>query len=1181
MNTKQEDIRKHIRVCHNGEIRLSTEDKPFDGKSIDISNSGMQVLADIPQAPFSVRKISFNLPQLKVPIEIPCRLARINNSGNCKKIMGIEFLYESEDQADFVDNYVREVKKTELSNEKYSYEYREIPRIPCQINDVLCNNKDITNISINNISTEGISIDFEGDLNRLDILNFEFLFPGDSRKLNAKGLVKYTLENNFNGRKKSAGIVFTELDEINSARIRNFINNLASSFSIKAVQELSLSDEIDKKYQITDKKKKDLIFRLLIEEKILMKLLFQNEHKVIERELIDIDLQKDTFKTSVYEGGSSIKIGDNVFFSFLLKNDNYFFNTTIKNVSRTELNFILPDVIIKSENRSGQRISPDWDKNVFFEFRDTKTRKKGNLVDFSRRGFLCEFPYEDNYEEIYKVGKKVSFCLNKHLGFYTYGQVCHVNPTEGPGREKMLHVGIETGIERSNYTLKKISDEEWRKKKLYPNTTKRKSWEKIRPELVTYTDEAGREIKGLINYTRKGVTAPVVILPSAFGKKKEALSPLVATLINNFKLLKKDIATIRFDGINRGGESHNEEVCPRRGYEMQHYRIGQSLDDLRTTIRYVNDNPFVKPSKIILVTFSMSSLDARKIMIMPGISEKIEYWISVMGVTAAKSAMRNILGGVDLIGNHLMGIPNGFASLMGHFLDLDTLTRDLIDLNYAYLTDARLDMSRINKPTTWIYGKHDRWVVSEEINDIMSVASNSMREVIEIPTGHNLHTSEDALKAFGLITELILKNLFNKTVKAQEPAREQVVDIITYERERIRMPEKVEANRYWKEYLIGTEEDSVGYDFYKNIKEFKDFLSVESELIDLKNEEIIADMGCGTGIFIENLLRDCKERGVKIKDSQFFLIDLVPEALEKTKRKCDRLKAEYNGFIPPNISYMSMNLEPNRLIPVKQFIEDPNHDLSFLRDKVEGLTSSMLDNFLRNGIGNLSQVIRGNRMTLKDLSVLKKEFREDEVQVISDLNLAARFLGKKITVSDIQKEKRSKYGNKINLEDYKQLRTSDLGFKKLNLGDNGLDLYLNFKDNFFDKIVASLFISYLFNPFEMIRDFYRILKVGGKLLVSSMVPDSDISLIFTNYIDRVQHFDLKEMEIKNRDMNLAQARMMLNKAATLMELEGEGYFKFYTGNELAGMFEMAGFKNIQVSYSLGRPEQAVIVVGEK
>jgi len=140
---------------------------------------------------------------------------------------------------------------------------------------------------------------------------------------------------------------------------------------------------------------------------------------------------------------------------------------------------------------------------------------------------------------------------------------------------------------------------------------------------------------------------------------------------------------------------------------------------------------------------------------------------------------------------------------------------------------------------------------------------------------------------------------------------------------------------------------------------------------------------------------------------------------------------------------------------------------------------------------------------------------------------------------------------------------------------------LNFSPSYFNKIVASLFISYLYNPDDIIYEFYRMLKPGGRLLVSSMKPDSDVSLIFTDYIYKIKKFDMEDTEIKDQEMNLIAARAMLNEAASLFELEEDGYFKFYSEIELVSMFKNAGFENIKVMSSFGKPGQAVIITGEK
>src|SRR5208283_4809760 len=116
----------------------------------------------------------------------------------------------------------------------------------------------------------------------------------------------------------------------------------------------------------------------------------------------------------------------------------------------------------------------------------------------------------------------------------------------------------------------------------------------------------------------------------------------------------------------------------------------------------------------------------------------VDYWISVMGVPSAQTTLRNILGGIDVISNYRLGIPNGIVGLLGHLIDMDSLAADLVKQKYAFMTDARFDMSQIDVPLLWIYGLNDKWVDIDEIKDLMSVKSKASRELLEIPTGHNL-----------------------------------------------------------------------------------------------------------------------------------------------------------------------------------------------------------------------------------------------------------------------------------------------------------------------------------------------------------------------------------------------------------------------------------------------------------
>jgi hypothetical protein len=92
-----------------------------------------------------------------------------------------------------------------------------------------------------------------------------------------------------------------------------------------------------------------------------------------------------------------------------------------------------------------------------------------------------------------------------------------------------------------------------------------------------------------------------------------------------------------------------------------------------------------------------------------------------------------------------------------------------------------------------------------------------------------------------------------------------------------------------------------------------------------------------------------------------------------------------------------------------------------------------------------------------------------------------------------------------------------------------------------------------------------------------MRPDSDLSMIFTDYIRRVDD----QNDGRGGPDGSRGARGMLNEAATLFELEEDGYFRFYTSGELKGLLEGAGFIDVALRSSMGRPPQAIIATGKK
>ncbi len=1181
------DKRKHIRVAHSERVKFITEENAFSGKSLNISRSGMQVVVNMPESYQEVRSITFTLPHSSESIDIPCRLVHTKgDNGAREQVLGVEFNYQAEAQLLLIENFIREIRSAKPLKESELEDMRRLPRAICALAGATVNREGLKVISIDNISTEGLLITIAGRVKTCEALEFELFLPGDQRSIIIGGKVRYLVENTFRST-SSAGISFTAIKETDRTRIRNFIVTQASSMALKNLYLNLASALTEEEYKISSPSQINAIFELLSRESSLLNILFENSLKIFELRLTACHTRQGKFVTdaNIEIEGSLFKDSELIYFSFYLNGGCYYFKSELLKLTDQKLVFAIPPLLYRSEKRSYQRkLLGDEIRLCFNQGTPNANYLQAKLVDISRRGFLCEVPHTSAVEHSLRLGQQVQYELDEVLELSDHGEVRHLTEAMGTDGAMVIRIGIEAGIKRFPYKFKKFGSREWNDRKLYERNIPLQTGIKIISRAISFTNKRGQKIAALINTTGNCKTAPVIILPPAFGKKKETLSPLVSTLLANFHNLNQDIITIRYDGINRPGESYNQEGRAKRGYEMLHYRISQGLNDLETTLDYVYDNPHFKPAKVILITFSMSALDARRLLARRH-EQRVDFWISVMGLTSAQGALSNILGGMDIIGNYKMNIPNGINGMLGHLVDMDNLAADLIAKKYAFITDARLDMSNISIPVLWIYGAYDKWLDINEIRDIMSIKTDGERHIIEVPTGHNLRSSDDAVKTFQVITSAVYRNLNNREVKVVDPDKEEMLRLITYERERILHVQDFKVEQYWKEYLIGSGNNVYGYDFYRNIKDFRDFLSVEVNLLNPVDYDHIADMGCGTGLLIDNMLHNLVRQRSPVKSLNITAVDLIPEALEKTKEKYEKLCNSHNFLRDYKPEYIEMNLEPNRLIPVKEFLADTSLDLEFLRGRVEGLKNRTLDELINKRSKKLLALLRGDLPAEPELEQLKKMLTAEEYGTVIDFNRAVRFLKRELTYSDLKTPALKMLGKTsvttLDTRQYSHLRTGNLCFKTLNFGNHGLKVNLDFPDQLFNKIAASLFISYIFNADYLMNEFFRILRPGGALLVSSMKPDSDISIIFTDYIKRIRNLELQDTDIQSLDLNLTGARLMLNEAAALFELEEEGYFKFYSEEELILLFAGAGFTDIMVNHSLGNPPQAVIVTGIK
>ena len=127
-------------------------------------------------------------------------------------------------------------------------------------------------------------------------------------------------------------------------------------------------------------------------------------------------------------------------------------------------------------------------------------------------------------------------------------------------------------------------------------------------------------------------------------------------------------------------------------------------------------------------------------------------------------------------------------------------------------------------------------------------------------------------------------------------------------------------------------------------------------------------------------------------------------------------------------------------------------------------------------------------------------------------------------------------------------------------------------------VLASLLISYVAQPDRLLRDVFRVLKPGGRFVVSTLRRDADLSLIWAENEKALR----ASLGVDERGSKLDESlRSFFNDAARLMLLEEDGLFRFWEPQELEELVRAAGFTGVRHELALGLPPQAIIVSGTR
>ena len=857
------------------------------------------------------------------------------------------------------------------------------------------------------------------------------------------------------------------------------------------------------------------------------------------------------------------KTSDSVFVSFQAGYATYNFETKVRRIKRdgTAMECFFPRIMFYSEKRAIKRKGPEGNLRLEIQIPQPFHKKiHGRITDISEGGasFIAE---SDGIALLPGTPlKSVKIFDDESLVRDEIGEIRNVVGLNGsePGR---IRYGVQFGIGRLNIQSTRPlvpdppSGQDGMSERLHRPRMRRAAdlsdMVQSAPDVIRLETAKGEEITGLLNtsFPLDDRPVPVVVIPPAFGKTKETLFGLALTLIENFHLLGKPLAVIRFDGIRRKGESHKDPDTSAPPYEMLNATFSQGADDIRAVLDWIHLNPRkLKASSVVLVTFSLSALEARIVLKDDVYRQRIDYWISCMGTPEFRNLMIRVNCGLDFLEQYQLGLKLGIMPVLGNLVNVDNYVADGVANGVATLEQARDDIRRIEIPITWIYGEHDHWVEAGFIRDVMSIQAPASRDVIPVPIGHNARTSDEALHLFGTITSLIQRFLYGEMIHPIKPEKK---DMDTLRRaEKDRLPARNLSNRksYWQRYLVG-EENLLGFDIMSLGDDYEQLMQDQLQALELAPGDRLLDLGGGTGNFVKHLL----ERNHPLPN-RITIADLIPEAMLKARHKLiSRFALRKEGGRP---DFIGLDLELNRFIPVRRFLKGEIGRFRDLAERIEDLPLHSARKIDESFSPRLHRILRGDALSPELDRWLKSQFELPEYKIIVDFNQAARYVRGLLSEKPV--------------------------FRKIAF-PRGLDtaFHLPFKSATYNKVLMSLVLSYIFNPVETLREIRRIMSPGGLLVLSSMRPDTDASGPFTRLMAKIETMTPENLPQEwPKDLLLNSLRSFLNDAQALVDLEEAGTFDFFDPEKLNGLLDEAGWEVVRTIPTFGNPPQGYIVAAK-
>ncbi|MEN8184959.1 MAG: methyltransferase domain-containing protein, partial [Myxococcota bacterium] len=134
-----------------------------------------------------------------------------------------------------------------------------------------------------------------------------------------------------------------------------------------------------------------------------------------------------------------------------------------------------------------------------------------------------------------------------------------------------------------------------------------------------------------------------------------------------------------------------------------------------------------------------------------------------------------------------------------------------------------------------------------------------------------------------------------------------------------------------------------------------------------------------------------------------------------------------------------------------------------------------------------------------------------------------------------------------------------------------------FRDGSVDAILLSLVLNYVADPSALLAETFRLLRPGGRMVLSSLKRDADISTICVDTIHELRSGRGRSALGAEGERRMGESlKRFINDAARLLDFEERGLFRFWDGPELAEMLRGAGYREVAIEPAFGDPPQALV-----